>query len=56
MTTAEIIFNNREFVSGFEECQSTDEVKDFIYDLKLDLSDIEFEEFLGSVANLGFSV
>jgi hypothetical protein len=56
MTTSETIFNNRQFISGFEECQSLEEVQDLLYDLKLDLSDLEFEEVMASVANLGFSI
>ena len=56
MTLAEQIFNNREFLPVFEECQSLDEVTDCLYEMKLDLSDIEYEEVIASVANLHFTV
>ena len=47
-----LIFNNREYLPLFEECQTLEDVE-FV---TMDLSCTELEEVLASVANLTFSI
>lgn len=56
MTLGEKILNNKESLHLFEDCQTLEEVQDRLYEIKLDLSDTEFEEILLSVANLAFTI
>lgn len=47
-----LVFNNREYLPSFEDCQSLEEIEDRM----MDMSHLELEEVLASVANLTFTV
>jgi hypothetical protein len=47
-----LVFNNREYLASFEDCQSLEEIEDRM----MDLSCSELEEVLASVANLTFTI